>query len=136
MTRNKKQRIDTDPPANSGFSPFAALDMSGLKDLPASPAAEPANQPSAASPAPHDGKKPRLVLRKETAHRSGKAVIVVDGFPAQTSHGTITALASQLRKACGCGGTVRNQTIEIQGIQVKKIRTLLKKSGYRIDGVK
>ncbi len=52
---------------------------------------------------------------RETKGRGGKGVSVITGLPL---HGAaLDALAANLKKRCGCGGTVRNGSIEIQGDQ-------------------
>jgi translation initiation factor 1 len=78
----------------------------------------------------------RVVLRREKAHRGGKTVIVVHDFAPQITHAKIETLASQLKKACGCGGTVKGREIEIQGDQPGKIRARLEAEGFQVAGVK
>jgi translation initiation factor 1 len=78
----------------------------------------------------------RVVLRRETAHRGGKIVIVIHDFASHISNQSIEDLARKLRSACGCGGTTRQRTIEIQGNQVDRIRSLLEQEGYHVAGVK
>lgn len=107
-------------PLNSAFD---SLTASGL---PAGPAVPP----------PKPAKLGRVVLRKETAHRGGKTVIVVHDFAPQITGKQIDEYATQLKKACGCGGTVRNRQIEIQGDQPGKIRALLEGEGFQVAGVK
>jgi translation initiation factor 1 len=75
------------------------------------------------------------VLRKETAHRGGKAVIVVDDFPAAFTAEALEDLAKQLRKSLGTGGTVRERCIEIQGDHPEKIRTFLENQGWQVAGI-
>ena len=48
----------------------------------------------------------------------------------------IEELSRKLRKACGCGGTVREREIEIQGDQPDKIRALLENEGFRVAGIR
>jgi translation initiation factor 1 len=78
----------------------------------------------------------RVVLRRETAHRGGKTVVVIDQFAPNISAKQIQALAKKLRSACGCGGTTKERSIEIQGNQVEKIRQLLEQEGFRVAGVR
>ena len=78
----------------------------------------------------------RVVLRKETAHRGGKTVIVVYDFAPQITGAQIETFAGQLKKACGCGGTIKDRQIEIQGDQPGKIRALLEAAGFQVAGVK
>jgi len=102
------------------MNPFDALSSNGL---PPGPAARPV-------------KLGRVVLRREKAHRGGKTVIVVHDFAAHIPVGQIESLAGKLKKSCGCGGTVKDRTIEIQGDQPGKIRTLLEVEGFQVAGVK
>jgi translation initiation factor 1 len=83
------------------------------------------------------GVKPgRVVLRRETAHRGGKTVVVIDQFAPNISLKQIEALAKKLRNACGCGGTTKERSIELQGNQIEKIRQLLEQEGFRVAGVR
>jgi len=80
-------------------------------------------------------KKGRVTLHRETAHRGGKTVIIVRDFESFISAGEIEKLGSSLRKACGCGGTVKNRDIEIQGEHAEKIRTFLRTEGFQVAGL-
>ena len=46
-------------------------------------------------------------------------------------HQALKVLASALKKQCGCGGSVKEDLIEIQGDQVDLIRKELKKKGIQ-----
>jgi translation initiation factor 1 len=50
---------------------------------------------------------------RETQGRKGKGVTVVTGLPLRGE--ALEALASELKRLCGSGGTVREGRIEIQG---------------------
>ena len=50
---------------------------------------------------------------RETQGRKGKGVTVISGLPLVASD--LEKLATQLKKRCGSGGTVRDGLIEIQG---------------------
>ncbi len=52
-------------------------------------------------------------VARETKGRAGKGVTIVSGLPLPLAE--IEALATQLKKRCGSGGTVRGGLIEIQG---------------------
>ena len=86
-------------------------------------------------PAPLAAKLGRVVLRRETARRGGKSVIVVDDFASHIGADLIEELSRKLRKSCGCGGAVKGRRIELQGDQPEKIRALLETEGFRVAGV-
>jgi translation initiation factor 1 len=123
----KHERIDTSPAQAGLNAAFAGLEISGLP-----PAPEPA--PSQL-PAAGQKKRGRVVLRREKAHRGGKTVIVVHDFPTHLPLSEIEELARKLRAACGCGGTVKDRTIEVQGDQPGKIREILEREGFQAAGV-
>lgn len=130
MSRPNKAKIPTDAPAGGGlFQAFAGLEISGL------PEGEVA-APAAAEKAPnHPAKLGRVVLRRETAHRGGKCVIVLDGFDAALDDSYIETLGKRLRAACGCGGSVKARTVELQGEQAGRAREWLVGEGFRVAGV-
>ena len=131
MRPEPERRVDTQAaaaPRNGLNAAFADLNLS---DLPTGPAA-----PSPAAPSLPTWKMGRVVLRRETAHRGGKTVIVVDDFAAHLSVSVIETLAKKLRQACGCGGAVRGRTVEIQGDQPAKLRALLEAEGFQVAGVR
>ncbi|HEY9735787.1 MAG TPA: translation initiation factor [Trichocoleus sp.] len=61
--------------------------------------------------------------------RGGKTVTVVSGF--QHKPETLAALVKQLKAQCGTGGTVKDDTIEIQGDHTQKLVELLVAKGYQ-----
>jgi translation initiation factor 1 len=72
----------------------------------------------------------RVDIRRETGGRGGKTVTVVDGFvgiglPEKEQ------LAKKMRAACGCGGTVKDGAIEIQGDQRETVARILTEAGFR-----
>ena len=77
--------------------------------------------------APNDG-----VVRvwREKSGRRGKTVTLVVGVP-----GTDEArreLAATLKRACGSGGTVAGDVIEIQGDHREQVAARLTELGYRV----
>lgn len=52
-------------------------------------------------------------VRRETKGRGGKTVTTVEGVPLPA--GGLRDLASDLKRRCGTGGTVKDRVIEIQG---------------------
>jgi translation initiation factor 1 len=58
--------------------------------------------------------------------RGGKAVSVVRGLPPRD----LDAVAKDLKKHCGSGGTVKDGAVEIQGDHREKIAARLTAQGY------
>jgi translation initiation factor 1 len=67
-------------------------------------------------------------VRRETSGRGGKTVTTIDGVALASD--ALAALAGELKRACGTGGTVRDYVIEIQGDHREKIVALLESKGY------
>ena len=131
MPREEKKRVGTDAaqsPRAGLNAAFTGLDLPGL---PAAPEPAPAAEPPRAV-----WKMGRVVLRRETAQRGGKTVIVIHDFATHLPVSVIEAIAKKVRAACGCGGTVKARTIEIQGDQPAKIRALLEAEGFQVAGVR
>jgi translation initiation factor 1 len=128
MAKPNKSRIPTDGAQAGLNSAFAGL-LGALDSahLPSGPEAAPAGKPAT--------KLGRVVLRREKAHRGGKTVIIIHDFAPHIGAEMIDELASRLRKTCGCGGTVRDREIEIQGDQPEKIRDVLRAEGFQVAGV-
>jgi translation initiation factor 1 len=49
----------------------------------------------------------------------------------QLAPADMKALAKTLKRSCGVGGTVKNETIEIQGDQRGSVVTTLQRLGYK-----
>jgi translation initiation factor 1 len=60
--------------------------------------------------------------------KGGKTVTVVSGF--QSSPETLAQLLKQLKAKCGSGGTVKDDTLEIQGDHRQTLVQLLVTLGY------
>jgi translation initiation factor 1 len=71
----------------------------------------------------------QLRLKRETKGRNGKAVITIAGLA--ESHEKLHDIAALLKKKCGCGGSVKDGIIEIQGDQRDTISQELTKLGYK-----
>ncbi len=110
-------------------TPFANLHLPNLPPGPPEPAAD-------AKAAKGLWKMGKVKLQRETAHRGGKTVIVVKDFASHLPVTVIENVAKRLRAACGCGGTVKDKRIEMQGDNVAKIRTVLEAEGFEVGGVK
>ena len=127
-------KISTDGGERLGQNPFGALSAAGLPVAPKSvigaaqkTVAGKTPGVSAAAPAKNRG---RVDVRRETGNRGGKTVTVIDGFvgiglPEKEQ------LAKKMRAACGCGGTVKDGAIEIQGDQRETVARILTEAGFR-----
>ena len=71
-------------------------------------------------------------LRIEKAGRGGKTVTVVDGLPRNPPF--LKALAAELKRACGTGGTGGETSVEIQGDHRDTLRALLARKGWTVKG--
>ncbi len=69
-------------------------------------------------------------VMRDRKQRGGKTVTVISGV--QGDDATISALAQQLKKLCGSGGTVKDGNIEIQGDHCDKVMTKLTALGYKV----
>jgi len=71
-------------------------------------------------------------LRMEKKGRGGKTVTVVYDLPDNTTF--LKELAGELKRACGTGGSVADNTVEIQGDQRERVREVLLKKGWSVKG--
>jgi translation initiation factor 1 len=69
-------------------------------------------------------------LRREVKGRGGGTVIVISGIPLPAPE--IKELAGILKKRCGCGGTVKDGVIEIQGDHRDLLVTELQARGFKV----
>jgi translation initiation factor 1 len=89
------------------------------------------DRPRAARAEPKSPNLPRdgvVRLLRDRKSRGGKVVTVIAGLSG--SPDTLAALASELKRACGTGGTVRGDLIEIQGEVRDRLRAELERRGY------
>ena len=64
--------------------------------------------------------------------RYGKIVTVVTGFGSGID---VKKVAKQLKNALACGGTYKNEAIELQGDHRKKIKEALVKIGFEPESI-
>jgi translation initiation factor 1 len=80
----------------------------------------------------------RIAAEKQTARlaiekrKKGKKVVVVRGLPSEGND--LPELLTQLKSACGAGGALKDDVLEIQGTQIDRVRQELEKIGYRVKG--
>lgn len=66
----------------------------------------------------------------ETKGRKGKGVTTIAGVP--LSAADLKRLARELKARCGCGGTVKDGIIEIQGDHCDVLIEMLKSKGWTV----
>lgn len=69
-------------------------------------------------------------IHRDSKGRKGKGVSVITGLELPAKE--LKALAQKLKKQCGCGGTVKDFTIEIQTDNREQIKALLEKQNYKV----
>ncbi|MCF7493611.1 MULTISPECIES: stress response translation initiation inhibitor YciH [Vibrio] len=69
-------------------------------------------------------------IQKETKGRKGKGVSIVTGLDLDDA--PLKLMAAELKKVCGCGGSVKDGNIEIQGDARDKLKAHLEKKGYKV----
>jgi translation initiation factor 1 len=86
--------------------------------------------PAASAPAaslPRDGV---LRILRDRKNRGGKVVTVVAGVPGGAD--AVARLATDLKRLCGTGGTVKGDVVEIQGDHRERIALVLRERGYSV----
>jgi translation initiation factor 1 len=71
-------------------------------------------------------------LRMEKKGRGGKTVTVIYGLPNNADF--LSALCSELKRACGCGGAATDDGVELQGDLRERVRTHLEHKGFIVKG--
>ncbi|HWF85582.1 MAG TPA: translation initiation factor, partial [Vicinamibacterales bacterium] len=71
-------------------------------------------------------------LRMEKKGRGGKTVTVVYDLP--NNRAFLEALCQELKRACGTGGAVADEAIELQGDLRERVRSVLLKKGLVVKG--
>jgi len=71
-------------------------------------------------------------LRIEKAGRGGKTVTVIYCLPRNAAF--LKALATELKRACGSGGSAGVDRVEIQGDHRDALRALLSAKGWTVKG--
>lgn len=69
-------------------------------------------------------------IQRQTSGRKGKGVCLITGIDQDDE--SLAKLAAELKKKCGCGGSVKDGVIEIQGDKRDLLKTLLEAKGLKV----
>ncbi|SCC11390.1 translation initiation factor 1 [Gilliamella bombicola] len=69
-------------------------------------------------------------IQRQTSGRKGKGVCVITGFDIDDAQ--LIQLAAELKKRCGCGGSIKDGIIEIQGDKRDLLKSLLEDKGFKV----
>ncbi len=134
MSRSEKGKIATDGGAGLGQNPFGAVfgGLDGLANLPVGPggAGDKNAGKDAGAPSAQTKNRGRVDVLRSTAGRGGKTVTVAKNFIG-IGAAEKESLCKKMRGAAGCGGTVKDGAIEIQGDQREVVMRVLREAGFR-----
>ncbi|MCK3657006.1 translation initiation factor Sui1 [Pasteurellaceae bacterium Macca] len=69
-------------------------------------------------------------IARQTSGRKGKSVSIITGIDLDDRG--LVALASELKRRSGCGGSVKEGIIEIQGDNREQLKSMLEQKGYKV----
>ncbi|MDP8799119.1 stress response translation initiation inhibitor YciH [Serratia marcescens] len=69
-------------------------------------------------------------IQRQTSGRKGKGVCLITGVDLDDV--ALDKLAAELKKKCGCGGSVKDGVIEIQGDKRDLLKQLLEAKGMKV----
>lgn len=69
-------------------------------------------------------------IQRQTSGRKGKGVCLISGVDLDDA--ALEKLAAELKKKCGCGGSLKEGVIEIQGDKRDLLKQLLEAKGMKV----
>lgn len=69
-------------------------------------------------------------IQRQISGRKGKGVCVITGLDLDDKG--LISLASELKRRSGCGGSVKNGLIEIQGDNRAQLKQILEQKGFNV----
>ncbi|MGQ8775415.1 stress response translation initiation inhibitor YciH [Serratia sp. NA_112.1] len=69
-------------------------------------------------------------IQRQTSGRKGKGVCLISGVDLDDAG--LEKLAAELKKKCGCGGSLKDGVIEIQGDKRDLLKQLLEAKGMKV----
>lgn len=76
-------------------------------------------------------KSDQRVKVREDKRKFGKIITVIEGMSSKEID--LKEIAKKLKAKFACGGTVRGNTIELQGSHATKVKEELKKLGFEVE---
>lgn len=67
-------------------------------------------------------------IQRQTSGRKGKGVCIITGVDLDDRG--LVSLASELKRRTGCGGSVKDGVIEIQGDNREQLKLMLEQKGF------
>ena len=71
-----------------------------------------------------------ISIRRDKKGRRGKTVSIISGL--SLTEKALLKMASELKRKCGSGGSVKNGEILIQGDRCQELLQVLEKEGYKV----
>lgn len=69
-------------------------------------------------------------IQRQTSGRKGKGVCIITGVDLDDKG--LVSLASELKRRSGCGGSVKEGVIEIQGDNRDQLKQMLEQKGFKV----
>lgn len=69
-------------------------------------------------------------IQRHTSGRKGKGVCIITGLDLDDR--SLVSLASELKRRSGCGGSVKDGIIEIQGDNRDQLKQMLEQKGFTV----
>jgi translation initiation factor 1 len=79
------------------------------------------------------GKEEQILTIRTEKRKFGKIITIVSGFNKEVN---IKEIAKELKQKLACGGTIKNQEIELQGEHKKKVKKTLIEMGFDQEKIK
>lgn len=79
------------------------------------------------SPSPNKPSKPVKVIKEK---RGQSLVTLILNLPLEDD--ALKALCSKLKQQLGCGGSVKEGKIELQGDKIQQAKAIILKEGYKV----
>ena len=76
-----------------------------------------------------DGSQVPVRVERTRAGRGGKTVTIITGLMLENNQ--LRPLLKKLKSSCGTGGSLKGDSIELQGDHVNSVLQFLEKKGYR-----